>query len=386
MSQAGLEGVSSIGWVLLPGLALLLLLANRDAGLANPRAWRLWCGGVALTGPGLALVGAEAPSAGDGAAAVAHALLLAGAGLQVAALARLLGGWLWPWALALPVVAVLALMGLADLGEGWGVLLTLLGAHLAVAGQALLAMQAGRREGRLPTLRWLFAASLMGILLLLAWPLSLALSAPTVGWALARTGWLAWPVLGSVGVLLVCHDLQRVALELRATLDGLTGVWNRRSFLEQSARALAHDRRQRQPSALLMIDIDHFKQVNDTYGHEAGDAVLRELCERIRSLLRAEDVPGRVGGEEFAVLLPGTPEEGAVLVAERIRETVAASNFLCAGEEIPVRVSIGVAERVPGEADVAPLLQRADAAMYAAKRAGRDCVRRASQLALAAPA
>ena len=133
-----------------------------------------------------------------------------------------------------------------------------------------------------------------------------------------------------------------------------------------------------------MIDADHFKQVNDTYGHNAGDAVLLEIMTRLKATLRAEDFVGRIGGEEFLVVLPATPEEEAMRVALRIRERIAEQTLLYGREEIPFTVSIGVAERDPGEANIDLLVKRADDAMYAAKRAGRNRVLAASAVAAAA--
>lgn len=182
------------------------------------------------------------------------------------------------------------------------------------------------------------------------------------------------PLIATYGFLLMCNDRMNEELEQLATIDPLTGAWNRRAFLEQCERALSLDRRNRRPSALLLADADHFKRVNDTYGHEAGDAVLRELVRRMNDILRSEDIVGRLGGEEFVALLPGTDEEGATQVAERIRAAIEGENFLCRGEEIPITISIGVAEREPGEADIEALTKRGDTAMYAAKRAGRNRV------------
>lgn len=188
------------------------------------------------------------------------------------------------------------------------------------------------------------------------------------------------PLVATFGFLLMCADRLHAELEELATIDTLTGAWNRRALLEQCARILGLDRRHRRPSSLLLVDVDHFKRVNDTYGHEAGDAALCELVRRMNAVLRGEDVVGRLGGEEFVALLPGTSEAGAVEVAERLSEAVRQENFFCRGEEIPLTVSIGVSEREVGEADIAALVQRADRAMYAAKRGGRDRVVAASSL------
>lgn len=191
------------------------------------------------------------------------------------------------------------------------------------------------------------------------------------------------PLLASVGFLLMCSDrLMDEAVRL-STVDALTGAYSRRALTELSERALAEARRYRRPLSVLMVDADHFKQINDTYGHNAGDAVLVEIMARLKAALRAEDFVGRIGGEEFLVVLPATPEEEANRVARRIRERIAMKTLVYGREEIPFTVSIGVAERDPGEANIDLLIKRADDAMYAAKRAGRDRVFSASALELA---
>lgn len=192
------------------------------------------------------------------------------------------------------------------------------------------------------------------------------------------------PLLATVGFLLMCNErLMEETLRL-STLDALTGAYSRRALTDLSERALAEARRYRRPLSVLMIDADHFKQVNDTYGHNAGDAVLVEIMARLNATLRAEDFVGRIGGEEFLVVLPATPEEEAMRVALRIRERIAGQTLVYGREEIPFTVSIGVAERDPGEANIDLLIKRADDAMYAAKRAGRNRVSAASSVAAAA--
>lgn len=189
------------------------------------------------------------------------------------------------------------------------------------------------------------------------------------------------PLLASVGFVLMCNErLMNEAMHL-STVDALTGAYSRRALNEQSERALAEARRHRRPLSVLMIDADHFKRINDTYGHDAGDAVLIELVRRIRQSLRTEDFVGRIGGEEFVAVLPGTPEEEARRVSERLRMAMARDTFIHDGEEIPFTVSVGFAERDPGEAEFEALLKRADDAMYAAKRAGRNRVMAASEIA-----
>ncbi len=160
-----------------------------------------------------------------------------------------------------------------------------------------------------------------------------------------------------------------------AAIDGLTEILNRRSFMERSSMELKRAFRHHTPTSLLMIDIDHFKNVNDTYGHHVGDEVLRSLARRLAGELRREDLLGRIGGEEFAALLPQTGMEGALLAAERLRLAVENMSIPCDGWEIRITVSIGAGlqeeERVQ---DLERLLKRADRALYAAKQNGRNRV------------
>ncbi len=159
-----------------------------------------------------------------------------------------------------------------------------------------------------------------------------------------------------------------------ATTDPLTGVANRRRFIEQLEVELARIKRFGMPAAFLMVDIDHFKNVNDTHGHAIGDAVLQHLVELSRHHLRSIDLFGRLGGEEFGILLPGTDAAGARQFADGFRRHVADTPFHGGAEAIPVTVSIGIAEFDPGDAASDSILARADAALYRAKEGGRNRV------------
>lgn len=153
-----------------------------------------------------------------------------------------------------------------------------------------------------------------------------------------------------------------------STTDPLTGLCNRRSLLELAGHEVARARRHGTPLALLVLNMDHFKAINDRQGHAEGDRVLVRLADCLRGELRASDVAGRLGGEEFAVVLPDSPLAGALEVAERIRrcvETAREARPPCA------TVSIGVAELLPGES-LDDLLRRADRALYGAKATGRN--------------
>jgi len=186
--------------------------------------------------------------------------------------------------------------------------------------------------------------------------------------------------LGVIASFCVENTINRARLLRSGFTDMLTG-WNNRRYLSvRLSEELARARRDRTGLVCLMLDVDHFKQVNDTWGHAAGDAVLRELAQRIETQVRASDVAARYGGEEFVVLLPNTLVESAMLLAERIRNAVSKSPFDLPGGEIEnVTVSIGISEVHPGLDDDLKtlgdsLVARADVALYAAKSAGRDRV------------
>jgi diguanylate cyclase (GGDEF)-like protein len=164
-------------------------------------------------------------------------------------------------------------------------------------------------------------------------------------------------------------------LEHRAHTDSLTGVANRGRFMELAETEMARARRYGNPYAVLLLDIDHFKEVNDKYGHKSGDVVLRELTSIMRRVLREVDIIGRIGGEEFAVLLPQTEPEKALQVAERLRETVASTNIAIASDT-PLRISVSIGISVPSANSnlIDEILRKADAALYMAKNSGRNRV------------
>jgi diguanylate cyclase (GGDEF)-like protein len=164
------------------------------------------------------------------------------------------------------------------------------------------------------------------------------------------------------------------ALEHLATTDHLTNLLNRRVFLEASEKEMRRSHRYGQPLTLLMLDIDHFKRINDTCGHPAGDEVLRRIAATTASLLRDEDLVGRLGGEEFAIALVQTSLAAAVLVAERLRQTISQLVFDFEGSQFGVTVSVGVAEFGADADSLSRLISVADQRLYAAKRAGRNCV------------
>lgn len=162
-------------------------------------------------------------------------------------------------------------------------------------------------------------------------------------------------------------------LSYLASTDPLTALPNRRHFLEALERQAARTARDNVPFCVVMLDIDHFKEVNDRLGHGIGDLVLQVAAERLGRSLREMDLMGRLGGEEFAVLLPGGTLPEALNVAERLRSDMAATPIKIGHTSVPVTISLGVAQAAPGERG-APLLSRADSALYQAKNSGRNRV------------
>jgi diguanylate cyclase (GGDEF)-like protein len=156
-------------------------------------------------------------------------------------------------------------------------------------------------------------------------------------------------------------------------VDGLTQAHNKRYLLETLEREIPRGRRHGRPLSVVMFDIDFFKKINDTYGHLAGDYVLKELSTLIKRRLRPDDVFARYGGEEFAALLPETPLEGAGAIAEDLRRRVQEKQFVFEGESIPVTISMGCAELKPDN-DSTSFLKAADDKLYEAKRGGRNRV------------
>ena len=183
----------------------------------------------------------------------------------------------------------------------------------------------------------------------------------------------------AVRLVRALREQERHAAELQrlARTDPLTGVFNRRQFFEMGLQEFLRARRYGNTLSLLMLDIDYFKVVNDTWGHPTGDRVLQALAEIMRSLVREQDSIGRLGGEEFALILPETDLAGALTSAERLRATVEQADSACAsddGKVFRVTISIGVAASTADDASFEAVLARADKRLYAAKESGRNRV------------
>ena len=177
---------------------------------------------------------------------------------------------------------------------------------------------------------------------------------------------------------LSAHDLEAALHEQiysNTITDNLTQLYNRRYFDDELGREFSRSRRHQRPLSLLLFDIDHFKNVNDTHGHHVGDITLKTVADVIRSSVRTEDVVARFGGEEIVVLLPEATADQAASVAEKLRVLVAARVVEFRDLRLSVTVSVGCASLAETDGDPAQFFQRCDQKMYEAKAAGRDCVR-----------
>jgi len=187
---------------------------------------------------------------------------------------------------------------------------------------------------------------------------------------------LITPALGYVSLRLLKHvETEREGMRRLAIVDSLTGLFNRRYFLELVGREWSRAQRYETTGAMLMVDLDNFKGVNDRFGHLCGDAVMHAVAQALQETLRNPDVLARFGGEEFIAFLPQTDALGAIDVAERMRLRVAQLVLNWEGQAVAVTVSVGVAALRPDHLKLDHLIRDADAAMYEAKAAGRNCVR-----------
>lgn len=172
----------------------------------------------------------------------------------------------------------------------------------------------------------------------------------------------------------IALDMDNARLRRLSVTDPLTSAYNREFLQQHLPQAVEHADRRDEPLSIAMIDVDHFKSVNDRFGHEVGDRVLAEVAQRMRGAIRAGDLLIRYGGEEFLVVLPGSDSSSAHEIAERMRQRLADEQVEIGGQTIEVCISVGVAEHRRGEDSPGHLIRRADSALYAAKGRGRNRV------------
>jgi diguanylate cyclase (GGDEF)-like protein len=362
--------------------AVLALVVGVGLGTRRPREGvAQWTGSLAVRALAFLLF-ASGMEPHAGTLAVAAGLLALSMTLQAAAILafdrRALPAWVHSAAIAAVAVpvALVAADPAAEILFGGLVYGTLLAALTLIAAQGARARH-GFANGVLAGCFGAAAAVFVvrGIAGAIAADPVLAFVAPTAaqaaGYVVAATGALA-----STVAFLLMHKERADAQALRlATLDPLTGAYNRRTFHEIAEREMSRARRAGQPLSIIMLDIDHFRAVNDEHGHRAGDQALQKIGEILRASLRQEDMLVRFGGEEFLVWLPDVPGPGAVVVAGRLRKSVAAEKIEVGGHKVALTVSAGVAARLDeGPESVDRLVARAEEALMLAKRRGRNRV------------
>jgi diguanylate cyclase (GGDEF)-like protein len=314
---------------------------------------------------------------------LANALLGLSFSLQAAAILRFRGR-------GLPAFVHVATAGVAALAAGiflhdFAARIIALNFLFAACMVSLLALARTPAAGVSGGTRGLFLGSFaLGALSFLARAAGPMVSPEAIGSFLAPSALQAFTLMGTYTVVLVSsvafllmqkeradHDAQQLA-----SLDPLTGAFNRRTFVELAEKQLSRARRLDAPLTLVLLDLDHFKEINDTHGHLVGDRVLQRFADLVRSQLRKEDILVRYGGEEFCLLLPDVPGPGGVALAGRIRKAVATEDsFVIDGVQIPMTVSAGVAARIDeGAEGLEELIARADEALYIAKNRGRNRV------------
>jgi diguanylate cyclase (GGDEF)-like protein len=379
-----IETLSLISAIQSLALAAMLWAGTQGGPGAARNALKLRAAALAVESGGWAMLAAQAWLNPAQLLLGGNALNLLAHGMAVVALRMLLGIPLrWRTALAIGVIGWL--------GVGWfGVVQTDYRLRVMWGSAAILALiwlrmeallQGGlRRATRARTVLLMLHALSAALLLWRNGQLWFDLNPPadiiqpdTVNYLYVLLSGMQ-PLFLSIGFLLLYNETLQRELHVLARVDSLTGVKNRLALNETATQLLAQANRTGRPLGVLMIDADHFKNVNDRFGHGGGDKVLLALVESIRATLRAGNVIGRIGGEEFVVLAPETSMEQALVLAERIRATVETTPLLVDGHLLQLTVSIGAAVQRTGELDVSALLHRADAALYAAKRAGRNRV------------
>lgn len=372
-------------------LTLLVLLATADVILAAALALGVggramdglvaWTASLAARALGFGVL-ASGAAAQSGAVAIACGLVALSMTLQGSAILafnrRSLPGWVHSAVVAAVAVPMQLLAG--DVGTamvfGGSVFGALMGTLAALAGQ-LESPGSGRARGML------VGAYLLGAGTLFVRALAAAVSAdpaqalhsPAGTQSLALMLLYAVALVSTFGFLALQRGRSDAEALRLATMDPLTGTYNRRTFLEIAERELARARRANQPLSLIMVDIDHFRQVNERYGERMGDDVLLRFADVLRTALRKEDMLVRFGGDEFIVLLPEVPGPGAVVVAGRIRRFIGEDDFRVGGQSIAVTASLGVAARLDeGPESMDTLIGRAQSALALAKERGRNRV------------
>ncbi|HZX29350.1 MAG TPA: GGDEF domain-containing protein [Telluria sp.] len=361
-------------------IGLALLIAGYARGIRADPAITLWQWAKLVQGAGHALGFARAGGSPILLDMAANTLLVGGIALEVGGYATLLRVKHWAGVLAPVTILELLLMHSARLaGAGPSEMVALVSGSIAVlTGMTAYLLLWRSRDGSLlqRVIGWNDAAFFVVI------AMRAYAAAVHGGFGVFNPGMLQTVtyvtgyvvlVVNGFGFLLLCKEQDDHKLEQLATTDALTGLLNRRAFFVRTEQARMLAARQHQSLALMMFDLDHFKHLNDRFGHATGDEALCLFARTAQDVLREHDILGRIGGEEFALCMPNTTLDGALHAAERVRQTVAEAPLLTDGNQYRLTVSIGVVMVEPHE-PINAALARADHALYAAKSAGRNQV------------
>lgn len=377
-----LDSKTIIAMMSLSSLAAAATLALASRMHLAVRGIGLWAWGFALGGIGVGLYPLRGVVTPLLTVLVASTCIIAGYGLLWAGMRRFAGRRVAVWHLGLPPLVAAPVLGALYLADhtaaGRSAFISALILVLLVLATAELVRGCdGRALGR-RLLAGLFGAHAVFYAARL-----IAILAAGSGVAAEPVGPFAtitfveafvWVVFSALAMVVSTSEVLQEELNRQATRDPLTDTYNRRAFYDLAGRELARAVRGRRPPAFAMLDLDHFKSLNDRHGHDVGDRVLQAFATAAASCLRPADVLARYGGEEFVLLLPETTLADAVAVADRIRRALEAQSFDGAGGPLHATVSIGVATAAAGTADLEATLKAADRALYRAKAAGRNRV------------
>lgn len=316
-----------------------------------------------------------------------NVFLVAAQALKLAAIYQY-RGLEWPrWQSTLPVLAMLLLLALLPVADFRGRIIygsLIYAAQLAMIARALR-FDGDSRGGRA---WWLIYGATVAALPILALRIAFALHSsselaprvlshtPSPMQVIVFVGMIALNLLGALGFILLGKERAEREIRQLAMIDGLIGIFNRRAFMDRAEQEMANALRNRLPLSLLMFDIDHFKRINDEFGHASGDAALVKISRLVAQRLRKQDTFGRYGGEEFCVLLPATDAAGATALAENLRKTVEGEVLQLDKGRISLTISIGISV-CHAQCDSCPLdfnqiLEDADRALYQGKSEGRN--------------
>jgi len=341
-----------------------------------------WTGALVAQAVAFGLLATRGGAPDAVAAIAANAFLALGIALVAGAILGIRGRRL-P-AMTYVVVVLIAQLLIGSMFDNWTLHVVTTSTLFGAAMLLNLVLAWRPVPGVAPATHWLFACSMAAsatVLLsravaALAYPEAVeSFATPSMFQAAGLLVVYTVTLTSSVAFLLMQKERADHRAQQLASIDPLTGAYNRRTFMELAAKELSRARRLDNPVSLVLLDLDHFKRVNDTYGHLAGDGALRAFADIVRTQLRKEDIFVRYGGEEFCLLLPDVPGTGAVALAGRIRLAVEQETLNIGGHQISLTISAGVSSRIDeNPEDLDRLIARADEALYLAKNRGRNRV------------